>query len=406
MDIRPFDLKEDVRAAERIWAECGWVEGPEQTSYVKHFLGTGDCIVGCLNGTPECVVHTVPGTIRYLDRPLPLCVVTAVTTSRIARKQGFARVMTARALAAGAARGARVAILGMFDQGFYDQLGFGTGSYAHRFRFDPATLLVDGPFRVPSRIHKDDWRQVHGAMASRQMHHGAVVLEPPELMMGELAWQENGFGLGYYQGDTLTHFFWADAKSEHGPYEIVFCAYRNAEELRELLALIRSLGDQVSSVVMTEPAHVQLQTLLRQPFRNRMVTRRSAFENIHTSAAWWQVRLLDLAGCVAERRWHGPAFEFNLVLSDPVAEYLPDPGWQGLAGDYTVRIGATSEVAGGCSPGLPTMRASINAFSRLFFGIAGASEQRLSGGLEAPDELARQLDEAFCLPRMSTSWEF
>ena len=78
--------------------------------------------------------------------------VTAVTTSRIARKQGFARVMTARQLAEAAENGAEVAALGMFDQGFYDQVGFGTGGYEHSIRFDPARILTARSVRVARTI--------------------------------------------------------------------------------------------------------------------------------------------------------------------------------------------------------------------------------------------------------------
>jgi predicted acetyltransferase len=406
MDIRPYDSEKDIRAVERIWYECGWVENEEQAAHVRDFLSAGSCIVGCLDGTPECQVHTVPGTLQYLDESLSLCAVTAVTTSRIARKQGFARVMTARLLAEGAAAGAEVAALGMFDQGFYDQVGFGTGAYEHSIRFDPATLLVEVPFRVPARIGKDDWQAVHAAMAGRLKHHGAVVLEPAILMKGELAWHENGFGLGYYEDGRLTHFFWADAKDEHGPYEISFFAYRSVDELLELLALIRSLGDQVSSILMEEPAHLQLQTFLRQPFRNRRNTRRSDFENVHRSAAWWQVRLLDVSACLARHRWPGDAFEFNLVLDDPATRFLPDEGWPGSGGEYVVRIADPSSAVPGSRTGLPTLKASINTFSRLFFGIASASEQLAAADFEAPPELVRPLDAAFCLPRMTTSWNF
>lgn len=406
MDIRPIDLTEDMRAVERIWYECGWVENETQAGFVKDFLSTGRCIVGCLDGTPECQVHTVPGTMQHLDQPLKLCAVTAVTTSRIARKQGFARVMTAQQLAAGAEGGAEVAALGMFDQGFYDQVGFGTGAYEHTIRFDPATLLVDVPFRVPSRLTKDDWANIHGAMVGRMKHHGAVVLDPPITMKGELGWHDNGFGLGYYDGNRLSHFFWAEAKDEHGPYEISFMAYRSVDELMELLALIRSLGDQVSSFVMQEPAHVQLQSLLRQPFRNRRNTHRSTFENVHRSAAWWQVRLLDVAACLDRFSWPGPGFEFNLVLSDPVSEFLAGDGWQGVSGEYVVRIGERSGAQEGARTGLPTLTASINTFSRLFFGIASATEQLVAPDFDAPGDLVRQLDAAFCLPRVTTSWDF
>jgi len=406
MDIRPFDLEKDIRAVERIWYEVGWVENATQAGYVKDFLSTGSCIVGCLNGSAECAVHTVPGTIQYLDDELQLCVVSAVTTSRVARKQGFARVMTARQLAEAALGGAEVAALGMFEQGFYDQVGFGTGAYEHGFRFDPATLQVDRTFRVPSRLHPDDWPQVHQAMLNRLKHHGACNLHPPELMKGELAWHENGFGLGYYTGETLTHFFWGDATGEHGPYEISYMAYRSSDELLELLALIRSLGDQVSTVVMVEPPHVQLQALLKQPFRNRRNTRQTEFENVHRTSAWWQIRILDLAACLSKRRWRSPGIRFNLKLHDPVADFLSADDWQGIGGDYTVEIGESSSAVSGATTGLATLEASVNSFSRLFFGIVKASDLAASDGVTVPRELLPALDEAFCLPRMTTSWDF
>ncbi|MEM8767026.1 MAG: GNAT family N-acetyltransferase [Pseudomonadota bacterium] len=406
MDIRPYDPKRDLRAVERIWYECGWVSSPEEASYIKDFLGTGRCIVGCLNDTAECQVHTVPGTIRYLDDTLSLSAVTAVTTSRIARKQGFARVMTAQQLAAAAADGAQVAALGMFEQGFYDQVGFGTGSYENRLRFDPATLLVDVPFRVPSRLHTDDWPAVHRAMTHRLSHHGAVNLEPPELMKAELAWTENHFGLGYYEGEALTHFIWGEAKDEHGPYEITAMAYRSVAELLELLALIRSLGDQVNTFVMQEPPHVQLQTLLKQPFRTRRNTSNSAFENTQRAVAWWQVRLLDLPACLPHRSFSGEAFEFNLELEDPAASFLADTNWQGAGGEFTVRIGSESSARPGLSARLPLLKASVNSFSRLFFGIASATQLGAGADFLADPALTRRLDDAFCLPRMQTSWDF
>ena len=174
----------------------------------------------------------------------------------------------------------------------------------------------------------------------------------------------------------------------------------------ELLALIRSLGDQVSTVVMQEPAHVQLQTLLKQPFRNRRNTRRTEFENVHRTAAWWQVRILDLNACISRRRWHGSPFQFNLSLTDPAAEFLPAEGWQGIGGDYTVSIGPDSGAGPGMTDNLPVVRTTVNTFSRLLFGIASASELEASDGLIVTDDLRSNLDEAFCLPRMSTSWDF
>ncbi|MFV2091283.1 MAG: hypothetical protein ACC642_11540, partial [Pseudomonadales bacterium] len=207
-------------------------------------------------------------------------------------------------------------------------------------------------------------------------------------------------------GERLTHFFWSETKGENGPYTITHMAYRTVDELLELLALIKSHGDQISSVSMQEPPHVQLQMLLKQPFRNRRNTKQSTFENAHSSSAWFQFRILDLHACVEARHWHGPAFRFNLRLTDPAADFLPDDGWQGVGGDFTIAIGERSGVSEGFSEGLPLLETNVNTFTRLFFGVVGASQMAASDGLLIPPALIDDLEAAFCLPRMSTSWEF
>jgi len=50
----------------------------------------------------------------------------------------------------------------------------------------------------------------------------------------------------------MSHFIWGEMKNGHGPYEITARAYQNDQQLMELLALIRSLGDQVNSIKMLE----------------------------------------------------------------------------------------------------------------------------------------------------------
>ena len=53
--------------------------------------------------------------------------------------------------------------------------------------------------------------------------------------------------------------------------------------LLELLALIRSLGDQVYSLAMKEPPEIQFQDLLRQPARSRDISRGSKHAAEHTT---------------------------------------------------------------------------------------------------------------------------
>ncbi|MCZ6710094.1 MAG: GNAT family N-acetyltransferase [Gammaproteobacteria bacterium] len=405
MAFRTYDEARDLKAIERIWFECGWLENAGQAVGLKDFLAAGECLTATINGEAECAVHISPGSMCYLEEKLEMCGVTAVTTSRIARKQGFAQRLTAQQLARGAANGAQIAVLGMFEQGFYDRLGFGTGSYEHQFVFDPTTLIVDATSRPPARLDKSHWRDMHAAMMGRMAWHGTCSLYAPELVKAEAVFSEDGFGLGYYDGPELSHFFWGESRGEHGPYRVLFIAYRNTDELLELFALIKSLGDQVFTVSMQEPPHVQMQDMLKEPFRHRGSTEASAFANSHTSVAYWQLRVLDLGTCVGKRNWMGPEVRFNLVLTDPLSEML-EGDWQGVGGEYVVSIGTPSAVSQGQDPGLPALHAGVGAFTRMLFGIVSASKLSVTDDLSGPAALLAQLDEAFLLPIARTMWDF
>jgi len=139
LEYRNYDPEKDKNAVHRIWRETGWLEkGKEEP--LDLFVECGRTLVADLDGEAECLVVSAPGTIRYLDEELPFSCITGVTTSRIARKQGLASGLTARTVAADAAEGALVSGLGMFEQGYYDQLGFGSGGYEHWVGFDPSSL--------------------------------------------------------------------------------------------------------------------------------------------------------------------------------------------------------------------------------------------------------------------------
>jgi len=70
---------------------------------------------------------SLPGSLRYLEQDLPFCAVCGVTTGYAGQKQGLAGKLTAELIALDVAEGALVAGLCMFEQGYYDRLGFGTG---------------------------------------------------------------------------------------------------------------------------------------------------------------------------------------------------------------------------------------------------------------------------------------
>ena len=155
LEVLEYDAERDFDAVRRIWRDVGWIE-PEEESQdegLKAMLQGGRCVVTPVHGSAECSVIRLPGSLRYQQRDLSLGIVAAVTTSRVARRLGAARLLTAETLALLAAEGHVVAGLGMFDQGFYDQLGFGSGSYVPSFRLDPKSIQVERPVRPPAPSH-------------------------------------------------------------------------------------------------------------------------------------------------------------------------------------------------------------------------------------------------------------
>ncbi len=408
--FRMFDHKRDIKSIQRIWIECGWIDDEEdEKEIVSDFFRHGETEIATIDDEAECSVHWTEGHIRYQEETLDLGAVTAVTTSHVARKLGYAKVLTARSLARQYEAGKVVSALGMFDQGFYDKVGYGTGPYENLVQFDPASLKVDYPFRPPKRITADDYKQVHEALCNRRKFHGAVDLHPAESVQFELKWTDKPFGLGYFDGPdgSLSHFIWGDRKNEHGPYEITARAYRSREQLMELLALIKSLGDQVSSFSTLEFGEFQLQDLISQPFRTRRATKGGSHPQLLEACAFWQIRILDLPGCLARTHLPGPGIRFNLELTDPVTEVLAgDMNWQGTAGHYVIDLGEESSARPGRESQLPNMKASINAFSRFWFGVRPASHLAITDNLMAEEKLLRKLDQVVRLPKPHLGWDF
>ena len=412
--FRAFDPARDMRAIERIWVEIGWLDpdkcAPEATAWL---FEAGHAEVATIDGRAECLVHWTPGSLRYLDRALDLGVVTAVTTGHAGRKRGFAQALTARALAGQAEAGMAVSALGMFDQGFYDKAGFGVGCYVNEVSFDPATLTVERAPRPPRRLGAEDYAQVHQAMAKRKLLHGSVVLHAPELTKLDMLFTEKPFGLGYYDGagGALSHFIWGEMKGEHGPYRVTMRAYQTTEQLMELLALIKSLGDQVSSFILNEFGEFQFQDLLRTPARNARLSRGGRHAQRLEASAIWQSRILDLGACMAAAR-ASEALSFNLTLADPVAALLDEYGrgasaWRGVGGEWTAHLDADGGVvAAGHKRGLPRLVASVGAFSRMWLGARPASHLAITDALSAEADLLARLDAAFRLPLPDFGWDF
>lgn len=403
---RPYDEERDLLAVTRMWREVGWIDDTdEQAEGLRWFLGFGSARVADVEGEAECLVHRTPGTVRYLDADLPLCAISAVTTSHVGRRQGLATTLMRETLAAAVDEGAAVASLGFFEQGFYDRFGFGTGGYEHKLTFDPASLDVPVPVRPPVRLGAGELREFHALMTRRHRGHGSVVLDAPGFFEPEWRWTDKPFALGYRADDgRLTHAFLGSMQDGHGPYVIELLAYEEPAQLLELLGWVRALGDQVNQVTIGwEPADVQLQDLIREPVRQRRVARLAGGSDaLHRAIAEQQDRILDLEVCIGAVRTPVPV-AFGLRLHDPLEGSTE---WAGIGGEYTVRLDERSTLDGGIDADLPVLEATVGALTRLWLGVRPATGLALTDRLTGPPALLERLDESLRLPTPQAGWPF
>lgn len=409
MKPEPLDRERDAASIRRMWREVGWIDEDEQERALDILLQRFDGWVARIDGDAECSVLASSGSMRYREEDLRFGGVMAVSTSRVARRQGLAGRVTAAALAEAAGNGMAVAGLGMFEQGFYDRLGFGSMPYAVNLNFDPAKLRVPARFRPPRRLGADDAAIMHANRRERMRGHGAVVFDDSAVTESDARMDKTGFGLGYFEDGRLTHHLFGNAKEEQGPWSIWWLAYRNGGQLQELLALIAGLSDQFHQVRMPEPVHVQMQDLIDLPLRGLMATRHARREQRFDVESWQQLRILDLPRCIAATRTSQPV-RFNLTLSDPVERYLAGDqpaagGWRGIAGEYAVELAEASCVDSGHRAGLPELRASAGAFSRLWAGVRPATSLALTDDLTGPPELLTALDRS-APPPPQFDWMF
>ncbi len=410
MIIRPFDASKDGDAIQRIWEELHFHDGSNEDhrQALERFSAGSRTLVGELQGQAECAVHTVPGTIQHQQATLSLGIVAAVTTSLVARKQGVASRVTARSVAEDAAAGMITSALGMFEQGFYSRLGFGTGPYEHHVHFNPAHLDIAVSARPPQRLNSDDFEAVHRALRERWLSHGGVVYEPAFVSQAEMSWTENPRGLGYRdESGDLTHFLWGELDDENGPFKITAYAYRDRTQLLELLALLKSLGDQLYLVKMMEPPHAQLQDLISQPFKRATITQGGEYAEYNEAEAYWQLRINDLPACLERTHLqNSDTLSFNLRLHDPIVEFLDEHSpWHGIVGEYSVHLGQDCAAQPGRKPGLPQLEASVNGFSRLWLGCASANAIATAGEIRSEQALLDALDDCIRLPIPRIGWE-
>ncbi len=405
--IRPYD-ENDRDNCLRMLREAGWMEGKDSDGETMDaYLGDSTVMIGEVEGEAEVLAASHAGDIRYGDVDLPLSAITGVLTSRVARKLGLGSRVTAEVIAQS---GASVSMLGIFDQGYYDRLGFGSMPYSRFQTIDPASLRVPVSRRIPRRISAGDAGRVHANRLARHRRHGSCSLHGVGMTRCEMLWDtgDSNFGLGYEDGQgRLTHHVWMKAKGEHGPYNVHWMAWETPEQLFELLGLLKSLSDQVHGIRMCDPPGIQLQDLLDRPFATHRMRKGGDFDSGMHSAAWQQLRILDMEACVAAMHLHGPPVTFNAVVTDPITQYLPESAqWQGVGGTWRIELGETSRAERCEDSSLPTLRTSVGAFSRLWIGAASAEALSITDDFAADADLTKALDATIRLPQPQHDWEF
>ncbi len=411
IQVTDFDSDRDLEAIKRLWHEIGWLSdnSEDELSLLQKELALGSARVARIDDVAESIALGANAMLQYQDSELPLAAVTGVGTGWVARKKGLARRVTARLIADMAEEGAALSMLGIFDQGYYDRLGFGTGSYDHRVALQPQDLCVPIPKRVPRRLTSEDWEEVHACRIRRMKRHGNVTFTSPAATECQfLRSKYFGFGFGDQSSGGLTHYLWCHTDNlEYGPYHIFSMAYQNYEQLLELLGILKSLEDQVQLVTLYEPPEIQLQDLVSRPFYRLATSKDGKFSTGIRSFAVWQARICNLHACMQQTRLECEPLRFNLDLTDPITKFLDNvQPWRGVGGEYVVTLADESGVEQGNAADLPTLTTTVGALTRLWLGVRPATGLAVTDQLTGPPELLTQLDAAFRLPTPSWDWRF
>jgi predicted acetyltransferase len=392
----------------QILQDCGWMESSAEST-AREIIAESKVIVAELGNRVEAASMASAGSLQYQDEIIKANVINAVIVSLIARKAALAAKTLAKLIADEAERGIPFSVLGMFEQGYYNKLGYGTGNYYRQLHFDPSELQFSGSFRMPRRLSVKDYQEVHENRLNRMKLHGYYDMISPIATKCEMELDKKSFGLGYYDNNArLSHHLWIKpVDKENGPFKVMWYACQKPEQFLELLALLKSFNDQVREISITEPPNLQLTDFMKRPIHSKIVTRGSKFQNYIDTYPYWQIRMLDPAYCLQNTHLNCTNTDLNVKITDPLDHYLTKENkWQGCGGEYFLRLGKNSELSKGFRSGLPRLNASIAAFSRMWLGVKPASGLAITDCLAADEKLLKLLDKAFCLPEPQPDWWF
>ncbi|PIE52107.1 hypothetical protein CSA37_08310 [Candidatus Fermentibacteria bacterium] len=404
----PFEREKHFKDCLLTWKDAWWHrEGHEEAE--AEFMEAGDALVGEQDGKAVALALSCGGSFHHRDHKeeLEICIISGITTAFHGRKSGFAGTLTAELLARSAEQGSALAGLSMFEQGFYNRLGFGNMPDRNETMLRPSDILTAGKISSPPvRLGPDDWKEIHACRAERYKCHGSLTGHP---LMTRLEMGRQSFVLGFRnsQGRLTHHVQIGKIIGENGPAFTGWMAFSTPEQFRELMLLIKSLGDQIDMIRITELPGISLQTILRKPILFARETRKyPGRENGARNHSWTQCRILNLKKCINGMTCPGPEVSFNLSLNDPVEKFLDDSfTWKGCTGEYTVNFSENSSVENGHTPGLECLSCSVGTFTRLWNGSSTASNLRYTDTVKGSSNLLKALDRCLLLPEPDYDWE-
>ncbi len=406
----PYDPEKHLEGSLTTWKDAGWLEkGKEDTAAEIFKASTG--LVGTVDDSVLALVLSNTGDLHHVlhEATLPFCSVSGVTVAFQGRKEGFGAALTAELLAIAAGKGAVCAGLGMFEQGYYDRVGFSNMPYWRNFYLRPSEIDLDGSMSSrPVRLEKEQWSEIHRSRTRRFRCHGSVNLEPVNTMDTMLL-APGAFVMGFRDpsGELTHHICFTSCKGENGPLHTGWLAYRNRHQFHDLMLLLRSMGDQIDLIQLMEPPGIQLQSIVKKPLAQRRRSFQDPLKRVDIrTLAWTQCRILDLKGAIDGMRCPGEPCSFSLTLHDPVEGFLDGSmAWRGCSGEYTVHLSENSFVETGHTGGSPLMRCSLNTFTKMWNGTARPAMLPFTDRVEASEELLMDLERALFMPEPSFDWD-
>ncbi|NNE97008.1 MAG: GNAT family N-acetyltransferase [Acidimicrobiales bacterium] len=416
LELVDFDFDRDMDDVLAMWKEVGWCDEERTEPFVREFFQANDgrSVVARLNGRAESVAHRSLGSIKYgADRELSAGAITAVTTSRIGRRLRGASRLTARSVATLGGEGCAIALLGMFEQGFYDRFGFGVGPYEHVVRVSPGSLRVPCEYRTPERFDFENHsEELYEAVVRRHRGHGGLLIGGERAARTIVMLDQQSSVYGYRTDGVLSHWIAVEHQGEHGPDNVIAWAYETPAQCLELLRLCQEWSDQTDVIRFTEPVWLQAQDFIDAPGTNRRRTHGSKASVSTEAFAWWQIRILDLAACVRPMVAVEDPFDVVVDLSDPIGSHLVDSGydgsWEPLTGLWRLSFSESHSAErlpdGSEAADLTT---SVNALSRWWLGVLPASALAAVGQMDGDPAIFERLDLLTAhLPRPQPGWDF